>query len=285
MTVDWKRFFSTLGWAIKHIYCAGKKTLLVLLLLMSIQGIIPVCYLYILKSITERLGSTIILSQIILLLAIWCVFISFETLLPPLVQLLRTKVNERIHSIFNLILLNKANSFTGLELLENKCFNNEIVVLQEESKNKPLNLMYILTDSFKEIISIFLIFSLLATISLWLCLVLFLSLIPQVAFVFISEKKIWDYSLFESEDMRKVGKICSLGLNQSAAKEIRTFRFGDYLTKKFQALAHSFQKKLGAKRKRAVLSINSLFYFFCFGTVSCYCLDYFFFKRKSTFFA
>ena len=166
----------------------------------------------------------------------------------------RIKVNEKIHSHFSLLLMKKANSLSGLKAFENKSFQDEITVLREETKSKPLNLMYILTDSLKEIITIVSVLILLGSISPWLPAVIACSVLPQVIFAFSSEKKVWDYSLFQSEDARKMGRICSLTLDQSVAKEERIYGFGDYLSEKFRGLATGFYQKMGRLRKRQYLS-------------------------------
>src|SRR3990167_2938695 len=219
----YKSVLSSLGWALLQIKREGKWSLLFLFVFIFIQGLFPSANLYILKSLTETLGQDHLLSKAAWVLGSWAVLILLENIITPLAQMTRIKVNERIHSHFSLMLMKKANSLLGLEAFENKSFQDEMAVLREETKSKPLNLMYILTDSLKEIITIVSVLLLLGSISPWLPVVIACSVLPQVIFAFSSEKKVWDYSLFQSEDARKMGRICSLSLDQSVAKEIRIY--------------------------------------------------------------
>lgn len=246
----YKAVLSSLGWALMQIKREGKWGLLFLFLFIFIQGLFPSANLYILKSLTETLGQEHLLSQAAWVLGSWAILILLENIITPWAQMIRIKVNEKIHSHFSLMLMKKANSLSGLEAFENKSFQDEIAALREETKSKPLNLMYILTDSLKEIITIISVLILLGSISPWLPVVIACSVLPQVIFAFASEKKVWDYSLFQSEDARKMGRICSLSLDQSVAKEIRIYGFGDFLSEKFRGLANGFYEKMGRLRKR-----------------------------------
>ncbi len=245
---------SSLGWALTQIKREGKWGLLFLFLFIFIQGLFPSANLYILKALTETLGQERLLSAAAWILGSWAMLILLENIITPWAQMIRIKVNERIHSHFSLMLMKKANSLSGLEAFENKSFQDEVAALREETKSKPLNLMYILTDSLKEIITIVSVLILLSSISPWLPVVIACSVLPQVIFAFSSEKKVWDYSLFQSEDARKMGRICSLSLDQSVAKEIRIYGFGGYLSEKFCGLANGFYEKMGRLRKRQYLS-------------------------------
>ena len=250
----YKNILTSLGWALIQIKCKGKWGLLFLFLFIFIQGLFPSANLYILKSLTEALGQDHLLPKAALVLGSWATLILLENIITPFAQMTRIKVNERIHSHFSLMLMEKANSLSGLEAFENKSFQDEIAVLRDETKSKPLNLMYILSDSLKEIITIVSVLILLGSISPWLPVVIACSVLPQVIFAFSSEKKVWDYSLFQSEDARKMGRICSLALDQSVAKEIRIYGFGGFLYEKFQKLASRFYEKTGRLRKRQFVS-------------------------------
>lgn len=250
----YKDVLSSLGWALMQIKREGKWGLLFLFLFIFIQGLFPSANLYILKSLTETLGQEHLLSKAAWVLGSWAILILLENVITPWAQMIRIKVNEKIHSHFSLMLMKKANSLSGLEAFENKSFQDEIAALREETKSKPLNLMYILTDSLKEIITIVSVLILLGSISPWLPVVIACSVLPQVIFAFSSEKKVWDYSLFQSEDARKMGRICSLSLDQSVAKEIRIYGFGDFLSEKFRGLANGFYEKMSRLRKRQYLS-------------------------------
>lgn len=142
----YKDILSSLNWALIQIKCEGKVELLILFFFIFLQGLFPSINLYILKSLTEALAQNHLFSQTAWILGSWTVLILLENIITPLVQMIRIKVNERIHLYFSLLLIKKANSFTGLDAFENKSFHDEIAVLREETKSKPLNLMYILTQ-------------------------------------------------------------------------------------------------------------------------------------------
>ena len=245
---------SSLKWAAIEIRKAIKWEGIALFSFLTIQGLLPFVNLYIIKSLTEAIGQNPLFSYISTILICWVGLILLENILSPLSQMLRIRMNESIHSHFNLLLMKKANSFQGIGIFERKSFQNEIEVLRQETKNKPLNFMYIITDSMKEFISIVSILIFLGTISWWLPFVVACAVLPQVVFVFFSEKKVWDYSLFHTEDVRKMNNLCSLTLDRNIAKEIRVYGFGDYLVEKFHALASNFYKRMRELRKKQYLS-------------------------------
>lgn len=202
-----KKFLSILLWALKQIFQSANFSLIPLVLMILTLGLFPSLNLYLLKSLTDALGSADPFRIALPILICWVGLILLEHLFTPISQVLRIKVNERIYIHFNTLLIKKADSFNGLEIFENKNFHDEIEVLREQTRNKPLNLMYILTDSMKGIIAIASILFLLGSISIWLPFVIACSVLPQVIYSFTSEKKIWDHHLFHSDEARRMGRI------------------------------------------------------------------------------
>lgn len=106
---------SSLGWALTQIKREGKWGLLFLFLFIFIQGLFPSANLYILKALTETLGQERLLFTAAWVLGNWAILILLENIITPWAQMIRIKVNERIHSHFSLMLMKKANSLSGLE--------------------------------------------------------------------------------------------------------------------------------------------------------------------------
>ncbi|NNM43159.1 MAG: ABC transporter ATP-binding protein [Chlamydiae bacterium] len=246
--------FSAFKWAVIEIQHAIKWGMLALIVFIGLQGLLPFMNLYIIKSLTESIGQDSLFSYISTILISWVGLILLENIISPLSQMTRIRMNESIHSHFNLLLMKKANSFSGIGVFESKSFQDEIAILRQETKNKPLNLMYIVTDSMKELVTIASILIFLGTISWWLPFIVTCSVLPQVIFSFFSEKKVWDYSLFHAEDARKMSHICSLTLDRNIAKEIRIYNFGDYFFEKFHSLGSVFYSRMRLLRKRQYFS-------------------------------
>lgn len=249
-----KKFLSILLWALKQISQSAKFSLIPLVLMILTLGLFPSLNLYLLKSLTDALGSADPFRIALPILICWVGLILLEHLFTPISQVLRIKVNERIYTHFNTLLIKKADSFNGLEIFENKNFQNEIEVLREQTRNKPLNLMYILTDSMKGLIAIASILFLLGSISIWLPFVIACSVLPQVIYSFTSEKKIWDHHLFHSDEARRMGRITSLFLEISTIKEIKIFNAGDYLKTVFKSFASSCYKRTTCMKNRQFFS-------------------------------
>jgi hypothetical protein len=119
-----KNIFSSLNWALIHIKREGKWGLLFLFFFIFIQGLFPSANLYILKSLTEALEEHQLFSKAVWILGSWAALIFLENIITPLAQMIRIKVNEKIHSYFSLMLMTKANSLSGLEIFENKSFQD-----------------------------------------------------------------------------------------------------------------------------------------------------------------
>src|ERR1700738_336714 len=107
--IQYKSTLSSISWAFVQIKEGGGCRLLFLFLFIFVQGLFPSANLYILKSLTETIGTDYLLTKATWILGGWTMLVLLENIVTPLAQITRIKVNEMVYSYFSLMLMKKAN--------------------------------------------------------------------------------------------------------------------------------------------------------------------------------
>lgn len=239
------RHLKVITYSLGLIRRAAPKEAAFLSLCLAIQGLI------VLKESTHFLThfSVTSLSFPWVIFVLWGIILLSETLFEPILSFLRLQLNEKVLSHFNILLMKKANKLQGLDFLENRQSASEIKQLKEETRYRPLNLIYTLTGGFRECIGLVSVLFLLSTTIWWLPCLIILSAIPHSISTIWREKHVWDYALLKSPETQQMAELSKQTLDLRAAKEIRLFGFGDFLIKKYQTIFQDFQKQMETKRR------------------------------------
>lgn len=249
--------FKLFFWSINQLVRAAPYDSALLIFLIIIQGIVPGLSLYVIENLINFLSSAQSTADFpYSLVILWSTILFFDYALAPLVSIVRIQLNEKILTHCNILLMQKSNSFAGLEPFEDINFYDQIQFLKDEAKRKPLNFVYIIVGTLKDAISLFSIIFILATLNFWIPIYILLASLPHAISMMRFEKLSWDQMLFQSPQARRMAWFSSITLDDKAAQEIRLFGFGDYFIQGYMNLAERFS--LNFRKERFYQSMQSI---------------------------
>lgn len=236
----------TLFWSLKLLFKAAPVETVVLFVFIGFQGLTPAISLFALQGIVQWVGSDGNFPLMWLLL--WGGMLFADVVFSPIITIVRLKLNEKMLCYCNVLLMEKANSFKGLDSFENSKIYDELQFLKNESSRRPLNFVYAFTGFFKDLVILVSVLMVLGTLNWWLPISILIACLPHAYSVLWFEKHSWDQMLFRSPESRKLAWIASLSLDEHASKEVRLFGFGNFLIQKYKSLAYAMHESLAKER-------------------------------------
>src|SRR5690606_19292266 len=108
-----------------------------------VQGAVPALAVYLTKLTIDAISMAVQggAANLLALAALWGAAGALTHLLPPIVQLLQANVAELFTARVNLELMRKSEELIGLDLLEDPGFHDDLQVLREGARNRPLNML------------------------------------------------------------------------------------------------------------------------------------------------
>jgi len=247
--------YKSLSWGIKQLIIAAPLEVPILFIFVLFQGLIPATSLYAIQSIVQWISSTTAAFPF-LFVSLWGSMLLADTILSPIIAILRLHLNEKILAHCNILLMEKANTIQGLEPFENSKFYDEIQFLKNESSRRPLNFVYVLTGFTKEVVTLISIFLVLSSIEWWIPIGILIAATPHAISTLWFEKQAWDQMLFRSPESRKLAWVSSVTLDERVAKEVRLFGFGSFLVERYKELMKTMQEALSKERfKKSAFSV------------------------------
>jgi ATP-binding cassette, subfamily B, bacterial len=233
---------------------SGKSETILLLSALCIQGVIPVGFLFALRTLIEWLSYSDRTSYlpIVLSVTLWGGALLLQTILSPLALTCRVRLNEKIFTHVQQAIMEKANSLELLTPFHDASLQKEIHYLREESRSKPMNFVYNIASTAREFVAVISLSAILVPVSPLLPVLVMLACVPHAISAMRLESQGWDMSLFRSLNARHLASLAALPLDLKAAKEIRIFDFGPRLVKMFRRTAFFFHSKARAERKKHV---------------------------------
>lgn len=240
--------------AIKYIFISCPVRILLLVALLCFQGVLPGLNLLLTGKIINGIqAQSYEQYDFIITVAFWCVSLLGVQCLQPLVNLIQGDVNEITTRYFNENIMKRMNSSLTLTLFEEKERHEQLDLLRREAAYRPLN--FIVT-------SVFLLRSLIMITGLLIILVKYSGLGPAIcAFSVIPllyinikvEQRNWRNLLLNSKEsivMRYVYDTC---MERSHLQEIRVYKLGEFLLKKYSAAAENMFLSMHKQRLYALL--------------------------------
>lgn len=244
-------------WGTKQLIVAAPKETSILSLLVLLQGIIPACSLFIIQVIINWILSSNASFPVGLILA-WSGILVLNTIINPIISVIRINLNEKALTHCNILLMEKANSIEGLEPFENPKLYDQIQFLKNESARRPLNFVFIMTGLVKDAITLCSILVVISIINFWMPAFILIACIPHAISTYWFEKQTWTDMLFRSPESRRLAWFSSLTLDERYSKEIRLFGFGDFLVTQYKNLAKSFHDAFSSERWKKSCGFVSL---------------------------
>src|SRR5690625_1487658 len=240
------------------IWRAAPTQVAVLMLLLAVQGSVPAAAVYLTKLTID--GITNILqggeASLATLAVLWSATAAANYLLPPVVQLFQVNVAELLTAHINLSLMRKSEELVGLKLLEDPHYHDDLQVLQEGARNKPVNMVVLLLYSIRNMIATMSLAIVLATLAWWVPLIVTISAIPFSIATLRMQKHSWGALLSRSSEARRMEYDSKLALSTEHAPEVRLYNMLPWLRDRYNAsfqVAHQTMKAARVKQTTAVL--------------------------------
>ena len=234
------------------IWQAAPKEVTFLTFLTILGGIIPGFSIWINKQIVDAVTSGFNSQQLdnsgtlFYLVFAWVAAILLQSILEPFRDANFRNTNEKISNHINLLILDKANSFSDLIYFEDTNFYNELQLIEEEVSRQPRNLIMFFGNGCQYLINLIIMLILLFPLGWWIPLLLLTTSFPKVYFSFKIQWDIWQTMSRKSPQTRRMKYYSSILLTDTYAKEVRLFGLGSLFKQRYQ---EAFVDKYQAMRK------------------------------------
>ncbi len=234
------------------IWQAAPKEVTFLTLMTLVRGIVPGFSIWINKQIVDAVTSGFNSQQLdnyenlFFLVFAWVVAILLQSILEPFHDASFRNTNEKLSNHINLLILNKANSFSDLIYFEDAHFYNELQLIEEEVSRQPLNLIMFFGNGCQYLINLITMLILLFPLGWWIPLLLLATSFPKVYFSLKIQWNIWQTMSTKSPQTRRMKYYSSVLLTDTYAKEVRLFGLGALFKQRYQ---EAFADKYRAMRK------------------------------------
>jgi ATP-binding cassette subfamily B protein len=246
------KYSRILGRSLPLIWKAAPQGVTLLTFTMLVRGIFPGISVWINKKIVDVITLNINAQQshdywnLIYLVIAWVVAILLQSILEPFHDASFRNTSEKLSAHINLLMLDKANSFSDLIYFEDAHFYNEIQLIEEEVNQQPLNLIMFFGNGFQYLLNLITMLILLFPLGWWIPLLLLSTSFPKVYFSFKIQWDIWETMSRKSLQARRMKYYSSILLTDTYAKEVRLFGLGSLFKQRYQ---EAFADKYRAIRK------------------------------------
>ncbi|VEP15829.1 ABC transporter [Hyella patelloides LEGE 07179] len=240
------------------IWQAAPKEVTFLTCTMIVRGIVPGFGIWINKQIVDAVASGLNSPQLdnygslFSLVFAWVAAILLQSILEPFYEANFKNITEKLSAHINLLILDKANSFSDLIYFEDAHFYNEIQLIEEEVNRQPFRLILFFADGCQYLLNLITMLILLSPLGWWIPLLLLLASFPKVYFSFKIQWDIWQTMSKKSPQTRKMKYYSSVLLTDTYAKEVRLFGLGSLFKQRYiEAFADKYQAMRKIRGKQA----------------------------------
>ncbi|MGL5939378.1 MAG: ABC transporter ATP-binding protein [Waterburya sp.] len=234
------------------IWQATPKEVSFLIINTLVKGLIPGFSIWVNKKIVDTVIVSLNSQQLdndwslFSLIIAWVAAILLQSILEPFHDASFRNTSEKLSTCINLLILDKANSFSDLIYFEDAHFYNELQLIEEEINRQPINLIMFFGNGLQYLLNLITMLILLFPLAWWISLLLLLTSFPKVYFSFKIQWDIWTTMSKKSPQSRRMKYYSSLLLTDSYAKEVRLFGLGSLFKQRYQ---EAFDDKYQAMRK------------------------------------
>ena len=226
-------------------------------LVLVIQGVVPTISIYLTKLTVDELARVLTGSgsAAYLLIVAWVAVLALSQLLAPINQAFQGNVAEKFTAFINLELMKKAEQLPGLGVLEDPEFFDDLSVLQEGAKNRPLNLVVNLVYTLRDLVTTLSLIALLASLTWWIPLVLLLSVWPHAHMTLRLREIGWRALISRSPEARRMEYDSRVALSYDFALETRLFGLFPWLRERYSAIFERSHRTMRRVRARQAASL------------------------------
>lgn len=222
------------------------------------QGLIPALTLYLTKVTVDGI-STLSFQEpqaIITLVAVWLFALATGVLLSPINQVLQGNVGEKFTAYVNLTLMQKAASLPGLDFLDNSRFHDQLNVLQEGARNRPLNVMVLLVFLVRDMITLVTVSGVLATIGWWVPLLVLVSAFPHGRLTLRLREMGWNALISRTPEARAMEYESRVALGSQFAADVRLHDLFPWLMGRYEQAFNAAHSTMRNVRARQALQVT-----------------------------
>lgn len=239
--------------AIKYVFNACPTRVIILIFLLSMQGILPGVNVYMTGKIIQsiQLANTSN-NEFVINIAFWCLSLLGVQSIQPLVNLVQGDVNEITTRYFNEKIMERINNVYTLYLFEDKKKHEQLDLLRREASYRPLNFIITIVYLLRALIMVAVLLFLLIKYSGIGPVICAFSVLPLLYINVRVEERNWKSLLHNTKEsviMRYVYDVC---MNRNHLQEIRIFNLGGYLFNKYSVAAHNMHKNMHKQRLYAL---------------------------------
>ncbi|MGK7951670.1 MAG: ABC transporter ATP-binding protein [Xenococcaceae cyanobacterium] len=246
------KYSRILGRSLPLIWQAAPKEVTFLTFMTSVRGIVPGFSIWINKQIVDAVTSGFNSQQLdnswslFSLVFAWVAAILLQSIQEPFLDVGFRNITEKLSAHINVLILDKANSFSDLIYFEDAHFYNELQLIEEEVNRQPLNLIMFFGNGCQYLLNLITMLILLFPLGWWIPLLLLCASFPKIYFSFKIQWDTWQIMFRKSPQARRMKYYSDLLLTDTYAKEVRLFGLGSLFKQRYQ---EAFADKYRAMRK------------------------------------
>lgn len=170
-------------------------------------------------------------------------------------QVLQGYASDRFTVQTSRRLMDKMNDLTGLEVLEDPRFHDDIQILQMGAPRRPLNLTSTILGMLGTAVGLLGVGGVLLTVGWWVPLVVILGMIPLTLTQMRLYELGWTMTIQNTQASRELNYFQKAALNQQFAKEIRLYGLMPYLTREYTERTLAYQRTMRGVRNKQLLGV------------------------------
>ncbi|MCB0726365.1 MAG: ABC transporter ATP-binding protein [Ignavibacteriae bacterium] len=233
MRIDLKSFksdFSNISKTMKFVFESDKKLSYASLVLLVIMGALPLIVLYLTKVLIDSITNSggYVQNDVWYVIAIFCSVILFMQIAISINSVVYQILGHRVVNYVNNLLHNKSLEL-DLTYYDNAEYHDTFHRAQQEATSRPLQIVGSVSELIKSIISFVGVAAILASLSIYILLIMILAGIPALVIKFRRTKLFFDWKMKNTSLYRKVNYFSNLMTSRLFAKETRIFRLGKHI--------------------------------------------------------
>lgn len=235
---------SNIAEAARLVYEADKKLFTGRLIMIGVQSVLPLAYLYLLKllidSISYHQESNYGIWKFAAIFCTIFILIQIATLLTELTdELLSHKLTDHISSA-----LHKQSVNLDLSYYDNAQYHDTFHRAQQEAGYRPMLVVKNLSGIIQNALSLAGIIAVLFTLSWLIIVILVVAAIPSLVIRLYKSKMMYQWQRSNTNLFRKTHYYSDLLTNRRHAKELRIFNIAEHFQERFNALRNEIVQKI-----------------------------------------
>ncbi len=152
-------------------------------------------------------------------------------------------------------LMKKMQSLPGLDVVEDPKFHDDIELLQQGARMRPLSLVSTVLGLIRAIVSVVGVAGALFLIGWWVPVVVILGILPLAQAQIKFREAGWSLSIQRTQEARELAYDQRVSMRHEYAKEVRLYDLMPYLLGRYQDKAADYQEAIRNMRNKQVVGI------------------------------